>query len=259
MPLQASRQSLQVKKADRESHKAVSLEQFCRRIHVTLGTGAASFRVGRMCHKGQTCDPREVALKKDVKRLRHLQWSIRISRFDEPDMGASHNGYCYIRANRFSELLHIKDNLAAFFRDEIIGGRLSPGEKIVEVQWAKKLGISQTSVREALNILTAEGFVQKGSGRTAQVTQLTDEDVIHSYELRAVLEGYAARIVAAIKSDLAPLEQALEDMRSAVQCNNMRAFYERDLHFHVLMAEMTGNKMLVQAVKRIIQHFLLSW
>ncbi len=151
------------------------------------------------------------------------------------------------------ELLHIKDNLAAFFRDEIIGGRLSPGEKIVEVQWAKKLGISQTSVREALNILTAEGFVQKGSGRTAQVTQLTDEDVIHSYELRAVLEGYAARIVAAIKSDLAPLEQALEDMRSAVQCNNMRAFYERDLHFHVLMAEMTGNKMLVQAVKRIIQ------
>jgi DNA-binding GntR family transcriptional regulator len=52
--------------------------------------------------------------------------------------------------------------------------------------------MSQTSVREALNILSAEGFVQKGSGRTAQVTQLTDEDVVHSYELRAVLEGYAA-------------------------------------------------------------------
>ncbi len=150
------------------------------------------------------------------------------------------------------ELLHMKDNLAAYFRDEIISGRLAPGEKIVEVRWAKKLGISQTSVREALNILSAEGFVQKGSGRTAQVTVLSDEDVIHSYELRAVLEGYAARVVAEKKPDLAPLEQALEDMRSAILCNNLKGFYERDLHFHVLMAEMTGNKMLVQAVKRII-------
>lgn len=146
----------------------------------------------------------------------------------------------------------MKDNLAAFFRDEIVSGRLAPGEKIVEVRWAKKLGLSQTSVREALNILSAEGFVQKGSGRTAQVTQLSDEDVIHSYELRAVLEGYAARVVAEKKPDLAPLEQVLEDMRSAIQCHNLKAFYERDLNFHVLMAEMTGNKMLVQAVKRII-------
>ncbi len=146
----------------------------------------------------------------------------------------------------------MKDNLAAFFREEIVSGRLAPGEKIVEVRWAKKLGLSQTSVREALNILSAEGFVQKGSGRTAQVTQLSDEDVIHSYELRAVLEGYAARVVAEKKPDLAPLEQVLEDMRSAIQCHNLKAFYERDLNFHVLMAEMTGNKMLVQAVKRII-------
>ena len=69
--------------------------------------------------------------------------------------------------------LLLKDNLATYFRDEIISGRLRPGEKVVEVSWAKELGTSQTSVREALNILSAEGFIQKGSGRTAQVTQLT--------------------------------------------------------------------------------------
>ncbi len=150
------------------------------------------------------------------------------------------------------ELLHKKDNLAAFLREEIVSGRLIPGEKIVEIRWAKSLGVSQTSVREALNILAAEGFVQKGSGRTAHVTKLTDEDVEHSYELRAVLEGYAARIVAEKCSNIAPLEQVLEDMRSAILCNNLRAFYERDLNFHILMAELTGNPMLVQAVKRIV-------
>ncbi|MGA8151359.1 MAG: GntR family transcriptional regulator [Terriglobales bacterium] len=150
------------------------------------------------------------------------------------------------------DLLLVKDNLAAYFREEIINGRLAPGEKIVEVTWAKRLKISQTSVREALNILSAEGFVQKGSGRTAQVTQLSDEDVNHSYKLRAVLEGYAASVIAEEKPGLGELEQALADMRSAIECNNIKAFYERDLQFHILLAEKTGNPMLVQAIKRII-------
>ena len=151
-----------------------------------------------------------------------------------------------------ADLLLVKDNLAAYFRQEIISGRLAPGEKIVEVKYAKLLKLSQTSVREAINILMAEGFVQKGSGRTAQVTRLTDEDVSHSYELRAVLEGYCARVVAQKKVDLSELEQTLADMRSAAGCQNINAFYERDLHFHLLMAEMTGNGMLVQALRRII-------
>ncbi len=150
------------------------------------------------------------------------------------------------------DLLLVKDNLAAYFREEIINGRFAPGEKIVEVKWAKLLKISQTSVREALNILLAEGFVQKGSGRTAQVTRLTDEDIVHSYELRAVLEGYAARVVAQKKVHLGELEQTLSDMRSAIECRNLKAFYERDLQFHMLLAEKTGNPMLVQSLKRII-------
>jgi DNA-binding GntR family transcriptional regulator len=151
-----------------------------------------------------------------------------------------------------ADLLLVKDNLAAYFRQEIISGRLAPGEKIVEVRYAKLLKLSQTSVREAINILQAEGFVQKGSGRTARVTLLTDEDITHSYELRAVLEGYCARIVAQKKVNVGELEQSMADMRSAIDCHNLNAFYERDLQFHLLLAEKTGNAMLVQALTRII-------
>jgi len=154
--------------------------------------------------------------------------------------------------NSQTNLLLVKDNLAAYFRREIISGRMVPGEKIVEVKYAKLLKISQTSVREAINILMAEGFVQKGSGRTAQVTRLTDEDISHSFELRALLEGYCARIVAQKKVDLRELEQIVADMRSAVECSNMEAYYERDLQFHFVLAELTGNGMLLQALKRII-------
>ena len=150
------------------------------------------------------------------------------------------------------DLLLIKDNLAVTFRDDIINGRLVPGEKIVEAKWATRLGASQTSIREAINILAAEGFVQKGSGRTARVTKLSDEDVLHSYELRAVLEGYAARVVAQAHQDLSDLEQTLSDMGAAIERRNLRAFYERDLKFHLLLAEMTGNRMLEHAVRRTI-------
>ena len=151
-----------------------------------------------------------------------------------------------------ANLLLVKDNLAAYFRQEIVSGRLPPGEKIVEVKYARMLKLSQTSVREAINILISEGFVQKDSGRTARVTQLTEEDVTHSYELRAVLEGYCARVVAQKKVDLSELEQTLADMRSAADRQNINAFYERDLRFHMLLAEMTGNGLLVQALRRII-------
>lgn len=148
--------------------------------------------------------------------------------------------------------LLLKDNLADYFREKIISGELKPGEKIVEISWAKALGLSQTSIREALNILSAEGFVQKGSGRSAKVTLLNDQDVIHIYELRAVLEGYIARVVTKKQPDLSDLDQLVADMRSAVDCDNHSAFYERDLHFHVLLAEKTGNSILVQTIKRVI-------
>jgi len=153
---------------------------------------------------------------------------------------------------RQEDVLLVKDNLAAYFREEIISGRLKPGEKIVEVRWAKQLKISQISVREALNILSAEGFVQKGSGRTARVTQLSQEEIQHSYEVRGVLESYAARLVAQKRPDLAELDQSLADMRSAVECGNVRAFYERDIQFHLLLAEKTGNEILVRTLRRIL-------
>ena len=84
------------------------------------------------------------------------------------------------------------------------------------------------------------------------MTQLTDQDVLNSYALRAVLEGYVARVVTEKQPDLSELDQLISDMRSAIDCNNVKAFYERDLHFHVLLAEKTGNAILVQTIKRII-------
>lgn len=146
----------------------------------------------------------------------------------------------------------LKEHLAAKLRQEIVAGRLKPGETIVEGKWAKKLDVAQASVREALNILIAEGFVQKEAGRSAAVTRLSEADVADIYGLRKVLEGYAARLVAERRPPLNDLEQALADMRAAADCNNTEAFYRRDLAFHLLVCQKSGNAHLEQAVGRLV-------
>ena len=151
-----------------------------------------------------------------------------------------------------NSLTSVKGNVAGVLREEIITGRLSAGERIVEGKWAAKLKVAQASVREALNILAAEGFVQKELNRSARVTVLSDEDVVQIHEVRTSLESLAARLVALRQPDLSDLDQAIADMRSAVQCGNMRTYCERDLGFHLLLCEKSGNRFLLEHVRRLL-------
>lgn len=138
----------------------------------------------------------------------------------------------------------IKQNLAAKLKEEILEGRLVPGQRIVEGLWAKKFGVAQTSVREAINLLIGEGFATKASGRSARVTCYSEEDIAQLYELRAVLEGLAARLVAQLQPDLAPLQAALNEMRKATRSGNARNLVEADLHFHLKLGQLCGNRFL---------------
>jgi DNA-binding GntR family transcriptional regulator len=149
-------------------------------------------------------------------------------------------------------LLKVKDSVAAVLRDEIFGGRLPPGMKIVEGKWAKRLGVAQSSIREAINTLVVEGILEKGSGRSARVTLLGEEEIRQTYQFRAVIEGYAARLVAETRADLSDLDQLIADMRAAIDCGNVEAFYERDLRFHMRLCEKSGNRYLEQSLHRLL-------
>src|SRR4051794_41593164 len=78
-------------------------------------------------------------------------------------------------------------------REAIVDGRLEPGRRLKEEELARELGISRTPVREALLMLQAEGIVDAIPNRGAVVRVHTPEDLDDLYQLRALLEGYAAR------------------------------------------------------------------
>ncbi len=146
----------------------------------------------------------------------------------------------------------LKENLAVQLREEILGGRLVPGEKIIEGRWARQLGVAQVSIREALNILAAEGFVTKGHGRSARVLRLRDADIIHIYQVRGALEGLAARLTIERKLPVQDLESAFEAMREAVQMNDLRKVVERVQQFHVCLLEKPGNPFLREYGRRLV-------
>jgi DNA-binding GntR family transcriptional regulator len=147
----------------------------------------------------------------------------------------------------------VKHNLAVALQEEIIRGNLLPGERIVEGAWGRKYGVAQASVREAINILIADGFATKKSGRSARVTQYSEQDVARIYELRGALEGLAARLIVERKANLAPLEHALGEMAKAGASGDMRELVETDVRFHLALCELSGNPFLFASLRRVLK------
>src|SRR5262245_31496495 len=151
-----------------------------------------------------------------------------------------------------TQSLLVKDQMADILREDILNGELKPGDVIVEGKYAARLKVAQSSIREALNVLVAQGLVQKEAGRSTRVTRLSIQDVVNMYQVRAVLEGLAARLIVEKKSDLSDVDQIIADMRSAIACQNWKAYRERDLRFHLLLSEKSENSFLLEQLKRVI-------
>jgi DNA-binding GntR family transcriptional regulator len=139
-------------------------------------------------------------------------------------------------------------------RRAIIEGELKPGEWIRTADWAKRFRMSQTPVREALQVLGAEGLVRIHPHRGAQVTIPTEEETVQRYRIRAVLEGLAAREAVARSSaeERAQLAQELaayqEEMRSFHEATDYRVVNYR---FHRAVAAAAKSTLLTQMIERL--------
>jgi len=146
----------------------------------------------------------------------------------------------------------LKENIAHRLREEILSQKIAPGAKIVEGKWAREYGVAQISIREALNILAAQGFVTKGHGRSARVVKLEDSDIIHIYQVRGVLEGLAARIIAERKLPIDDLEAALAHIEASVASGGLSEVVESVQRFHILLLAKSGNPVLKEHGTRLL-------
>jgi DNA-binding GntR family transcriptional regulator len=136
-------------------------------------------------------------------------------------------------------------------RAAILTGRYRPGDHLGEVELAGSLGVSRGTVREALRHLQQEGLVTSGNRGMLRVNSLTAAEVHELFRVRAALEGLAVREVIASPRR----EAAAAALRTAVERlsdeGEPAARMEADLAFHLLLCQLSGNSMLVEAWQRL--------
>lgn len=99
-------------------------------------------------------------------------------------------------------------------RRNILDGHLAPGTRLTEQGLAKQLGISRTPIREAIGRLVTEGFVQRGEGYSTRVAEFAPDEYAQVFEIRARVEGYAARCAAlsATEAEITELRRLADTM-----------------------------------------------
>lgn len=150
--------------------------------------------------------------------------------------------------------LSLAPNRVEQVRDAILGeiaaGRMGPGERIIQEQIAATLGVSRQPVQQALLLLRDQGVLRDAPGRGLEVAALEPDQVEHMYQLRAVIEGLAARLAAergaaqAAKAGAALIEAGRKAAASGVVSRMVAA----DVKFHALIYSLSGNPLIAPAM-----------
>ncbi|WP_328856209.1 GntR family transcriptional regulator [Williamsia herbipolensis] len=137
-------------------------------------------------------------------------------------------------------------------RNSILGGTLSPGEKLVEEQLCGALGISRAPLREALRLLAQQGLVVQTPRKGTRVAEWSPTDIRQLFELRHVLERHAIEIAVPlddVDGRLETVDAALEEMRHAPDDLSRDDAHRR---FHAAVVGLAGNRQLDLALEPIL-------
>jgi DNA-binding GntR family transcriptional regulator len=153
----------------------------------------------------------------------------------------------------------LSDRAYEEIRRGILDGSLPPGSRIVESEIARKFGVSQAPVREAVKRLALEGLVDSVPRRGSYVAQISAADADDAREVRGLLEQAAA--AAAVEhfdaGTRTALEKCVAGMREAAKTDDLAAFRVHDMEFHRGVVELSGNAYLPR-LWRVMESSLLS-
>lgn len=133
-------------------------------------------------------------------------------------------------------------------REAIIVGELKPGERLMEVQLADKMGVSRTPVREAIRKLELEGLVEMLPRKGAHVADLSIKDIMDVLEVRSTLDGLASSLSAARITDeeIKELKHLHTQFVNYVEKDNMQGLIKKDVEFHDIIYRSSRNDKLIQ-------------
>lgn len=148
------------------------------------------------------------------------------------------------------EYLPLRDVVFKTLRQAILTGELKPGERLMEIHLANRLGVSRTPIREAIRMLELEGLVTMIPRKGAEVSRISKQDISDVLEVRASLDALAVRLCCEriTEEEMQKLEEATKAFSEAVALGDLTAVAQADVDYHDIIVNASKNKRLFQMV-----------
>lgn len=152
-----------------------------------------------------------------------------------------------------NEYLPLRDVVFRTLREAILTGELKPGERLMEMQLAAKLGVSRTPIREAIRMLQQEGLAVSLPRRGAEVAAMTEKDMEDVLQIREALEILAVQLASEkiTAEQLTQLEEKLKAFEDAVQTAEVKQIAQTDIDFHDFIYDAAENPRLVSMLNNL--------
>lgn len=153
------------------------------------------------------------------------------------------------------EFLPLRDVVFNTLRKAILTGELKPGERLMEIHLANKLGVSRTPIREAIRKLELEGLVTMIPRRGAEVAQITEKSLKDVLEVRRALDALCAELacIRITDEEKTQLKEACAEFERATKTKDATVIAKADVSLHDIIVAATGNKRLVQLVYNLAE------
>ena len=146
------------------------------------------------------------------------------------------------------EYLPLRDVVFKTLRQAILRGELKPGERLMEIKLANKLGVSRTPIREAIRKLELEGLVLMIPRRGAEVAEITEKSLNDVLEVRKALEELAVQLACERMDEegLEALKKAAKEFEESLGSEDVTRIAEADVAYHDIICRSTDNQRLMQ-------------
>ena len=151
------------------------------------------------------------------------------------------------------EFLPLRDVVFNTLRQAILTGELKPGERLMEIHLANRLGVSRTPIREAIRKLELEGLVTMIPRRGAEVAQITEKSLQDVLEVRRTLDALSVELACEriSEEELEQLGVACKKVEEAIAGKDLKKIAQADVAFHDIIVKATRNSRLVQMVNNL--------
>jgi DNA-binding GntR family transcriptional regulator len=146
-----------------------------------------------------------------------------------------------------------REQVADMLRMAIASGRFPAGTRLIERELCEMMGVSRTSLREALRELQTDGLITLQPNKGLSVSVISEQTARSIYEVRAMLEGLAARLFArnATPDQMKALRESVDALEKVYDDFSAEAFIANKTRFYDILLEGAGNEVAADMLRRI--------